>query len=119
MKGYFRTIPKFLFPKQSQFNLYYMNTQILCSYMFIKSTSSLMKKITNSENNTIQSLISSNSLVMNNSQLSFIDLLNTINSMKNMLVLKDLISLVNICRSTLLTHPLNQIWMKESKEIVK
>lgn len=114
MKRYFRTIPKFIFPKQSQFNLYYMNTQILYSYIFIKSTSSLMKKITNSENSTIQSLISSNSLVMN-TQLSFIALLNTINSMKDVLVLKDLISLVNICRSTLLIHPLKQIWMKESK----
>lgn len=115
MKGYFRTIPKYLFPKQSQFNLYYMNTQVLYSYIFIKSTSSLMKKITNSENSTIQSLISSNSLVMNNTRLSFIALLNTINSMKDVLVLKDLISLVNICRSTLLIHPLKQIWMKESK----
>lgn len=102
MKGYYKNIPKFIFPRQSNINLHYMNFQILFSYIFIRSTSSLLKQLSNSQNMTLQALSSSGSYVKKN--VSYIDLFNKFKSMKDIAVIKELLSLLNISKSILLTN---------------
>lgn len=102
MKGYYKNVPKFIFPRQSNINLYYMNTQTLFSYIFIRSSSSLLNQLANSQNITLQTLSSSGSYMKKN--VSYIELFNNFKSMKDIAVIKELLSLLNISKSMLLTN---------------